>query len=75
MQPGEISDEIAARICEAFGLFGTAEQCAERLRRVVDESSIERVFIFPAHTQEGGYAMPRREVDAFRDVIFPLLRA
>ena len=75
VQPGEISDDLAARICDAFGLFGTADQCADRLRRAFEVSALERVFIFPAHTQEGGYAMPQREVDAFRDVIFPQLRA
>ena len=30
--------------------------------------------IFPTHTQDGGYDMPRPEVAAFRDVIFPGLR-
>ncbi len=33
--------------------------------------ALEQVFIFPTHTQDGGYDMPRREVEAFRDVIFP----
>lgn len=75
IQPEAISDEMAARICDAFGLFGTPEQCAERLRRAVVESDIKRVFIFPAHDQASGYEMPEREVEAFRDVIFPALRA
>ena len=26
---------------------------------------------YPTHTQDGGYDMPRAEVEAFRDVIFP----
>jgi len=75
VQPGDIDDEKAARICDAFGLFGTAEHCADRLLRAVAESDIKRVFIFPAHTQASGYEMPEREVEAFRDVIFPALRA
>ena len=74
VQPEEISDEQAARICDAFGLFGSAEHCADRLRRAVDDSDVKRVFIFPAHTQASGYEMPEREVEAFRSVIFPALR-
>ncbi|HKI99467.1 MAG TPA: LLM class flavin-dependent oxidoreductase [bacterium] len=72
--PEQIGDDEAARICDAFGLFGTAEECLQRLKRAASESGIEHVFIFPTHTQEGGYDMPRREVQAFRDVIFPGLR-
>lgn len=72
--PEQISDDQAERICDAFGLFGTAGECLSRLKRAVSESGVEQVFIFPTHTQEGGYDMPRRELEAFRDVIFPGLR-
>ena len=75
VQPEEIDDQQAARICDAFGLFGTAEHCADRIRRAVAESDLKRVFIFPAHTQAGGYEMPGREIEAFRRVIFPALQA
>ena len=73
--PENISDAQAAEICDAFGLFGTAEECLARLRRARDESGIDHVFIFPTHTQEGGYDMPRLEVGAFRDTIIPGLRS
>ena len=69
--PEQISDAQAAAICDAFGLFGTPEECLERLRRAEAESGIGHVFIFPTHTQEGGYDMPRAEVDAFRRVVIP----
>ncbi|MCY4414961.1 MAG: LLM class flavin-dependent oxidoreductase [Chloroflexi bacterium] len=69
--PEDISDARAAEICDAFGLFGTAEECLKRLKRAGDESGVHHVFIFPTHTQEGGYDMPRAEVDAFREVIIP----
>ncbi len=72
--PESISDAQAAEICDAFGLFGTAEECLSRLRRARTESGIEHVFIFPTHTQEGGYDMPRAEVQAFGEVIIPGLR-
>ena len=73
--PESISDARAAEICDAFGLFGTREECLERLRRAQRESGIEHVFIFPTHTQEGGYDMPWAEVSAFRETIFPGLAA
>ena len=69
--PGEIDDAQAGEICDAFGLFGTPAECLARLKRARDESGIDHVFIFPTHTQEGGYDMPGAEVDAFREVILP----
>ncbi len=72
--PEEIGDARAEEICDAFGLFGTPAECLARLKRAEAESGIEHVFIFPTHTQEGGYDMPRAEVAAFRDAIFPGLK-
>ena len=69
--PESISDDQAAEICDAFGLFGTPEECLARLKRAGDESGIDHVFIFPTHTQDGGYDMPRADVDAFRHTIIP----
>ena len=65
--PENISDAEAAEICDAFGLFGTPEECLARLKRAEAESGIDHVFIFPTHTQEGGYDMPRAEVRDFRE--------
>ncbi len=73
--PESIGDAQAAEICDAFGLFGTAEECLTRLKRAREESGIQHVFIFPTHTQEGGYDLPRYEVEAFRDTIIPGLGA
>src|SRR3990172_7064966 len=69
--PEAISDELAARICDAFGLFGPPERCLERLLRAREEAGVEHVFLFPAHTLEGGYDMPVREVEAFARIIRP----
>jgi 5,10-methylenetetrahydromethanopterin reductase len=69
--PEDISDSQADAICDAMGLFGTPRECLERLRRAGSESGIEQVFIFPTHTQDGGYEMPAKEVAAFKDVIIP----
>jgi 5,10-methylenetetrahydromethanopterin reductase len=64
--PEAISEEMAARVCDAFGLFGPPGYCRERLARAREEAGIHHVFLFPAHTVEGSYAMPFREVDTFR---------
>ena len=69
--PEDISDERATEICDAFGLFGTPEECLNRLIRARDESGIDHVFIFPTHTLEGGYDMPRHEVEVFGNTIIP----
>ena len=72
--PEQITDAQAIKICDAFGLFGTATECLSRLKRAATESGVEQFFIFPTHTQEGGYDMPVAEVDAFKNVIFPGLQ-
>ena len=69
--PENISNDQAGEICDAFGLFGTPDECLARLKRAEAESGIEHVFIFPTHTQEGGYDMPLAEVATFHDIIFP----
>ena len=71
--PEDITDTQAEAICDAMGLFGTPQECLQRLRRAASESGIEHVFIFPTHTQGGGYDMPAKEVAAFKDVILPSL--
>lgn len=71
--PEEITDALAGRICDAFGLFGPPEHCAERLLRARAEAGVDHVFLFPAHTMEGAYDMPEREAAAFERVIGPRL--
>lgn len=72
--PASVSDELAARICDAFGLFGTPEQCAERLLRAQRELGLRHAFLFPTHTWANHYELPRAEVEAFGEVIGPALR-
>ncbi|MQA96051.1 MAG: LLM class flavin-dependent oxidoreductase, partial [Streptosporangiales bacterium] len=74
-RPEDISPELAARVCDAFGLFGPAEYCAERLLRAREESGVRHVFFFPSHTAGGGYDLPVADVEAFRTVIGPRLAA
>ena len=73
--PATLSDAMAERVCDAFGLFGPPEHCRDRLLRAREEAGIDHVFLFPAHTLEGGGDMPVREVEAFARVIRPALPA
>ena len=71
--PTSITDRTAARVADAFGLFGPPEYCRDRLLQAREESDVDHVFLFPAHTVEGGGEMPAREVEAFARVIRPAL--
>jgi 5,10-methylenetetrahydromethanopterin reductase len=72
-RPADISDATADRICDAFGMFGTPEECADRLLRAQQDTRLRRVFLFPAHTWETTYDLPEAEVEAFGKVIAPQL--
>lgn len=71
-RPEDLTPALAVRVCDALGLLGPAEHCAERLLRARAETGAEHVFLFPAHTEATGYDLPGSEVAAFRDVIGPL---
>lgn len=73
LDPAEIPEAQARRIADAFGLFGPAERCAERLLQAREEAGVDDVFLFPAHDLAGGYTMPEAEVEAFERVIAPRL--
>jgi 5,10-methylenetetrahydromethanopterin reductase len=69
--PAAIPENCARQIADAFGLFGSAEYCAERLVRAHEHAGVNDVFLFPAHDLPGGYSMPAAEVAAFEGVIGP----
>ena len=69
--PAAIAEDAARRIADAFGLFGSAERCAERLLQAQAETGVDSVFLFPAHDLPGGYNMPEAEVSAFERIIRP----
>ncbi|MET7995012.1 LLM class flavin-dependent oxidoreductase [Amycolatopsis sp. NPDC005232] len=73
--PTAFTSAQAKEISDAFGLFGPAEYCAERLLQAREESGVEHVFFFPSHTAESGYDLPEADVAAFADVIGPRLAA
>lgn len=73
--PLEIDAETAHRICDAFGLFGSAEHCAQRLLRAGEQTGVKRVFLFPAHDSTDNYELPVSYVEAFKRTIGPALAA
>jgi 5,10-methylenetetrahydromethanopterin reductase len=72
-RPEDITPEQAERICDAFGLFGPPEHCADRLLRAQEEAGVEHVFFFPSHTAATGYDVPEADVAAFGKVMAPRL--
>ncbi|GAA5143541.1 5,10-methylenetetrahydromethanopterin reductase [Nocardioides marinquilinus] len=73
VEPGDVDDALADRILDAYGLFGTAEECADRLLRARKELGLQRAFLFPAHSWDTTYDLPEAEVEAFGEVIGPRL--
>jgi 5,10-methylenetetrahydromethanopterin reductase len=72
-RPGDVDEHLAGQVCDAFGLFGSAEQCAERLVRARTETGLRHVFLFPAHAWDSAYELPHAEVEAFASTIGPRL--
>jgi 5,10-methylenetetrahydromethanopterin reductase len=65
-----VSDELVAEMCDALGLVGTPEYCAERIAEMA-KLGVRSIYLMPFQT----FATPESQVAAFRDVIFPRLRA
>jgi 5,10-methylenetetrahydromethanopterin reductase len=65
-----VPDEVVAQLCEAFGLVGTPEHCAQRIMRMADVGAT-KLYLMSLQTFVG----PQREVAAFRDRVFPILKA
>jgi 5,10-methylenetetrahydromethanopterin reductase len=73
--PADVSDGLADRVLRAFGAFGSAQDCAQRLLQAREETRLSHAFLFPAHSWDTTYHLPRAEVEAFGSTIGPALRA
>jgi len=73
-RPEDITDDLADDILNAFGMFGSADACAERLQRAHEETGTDHVFLFPAHSWATTYELPREELQALETIIIPSLR-
>ena len=65
-----VPDDVVAQLSDALGLIGTPEYCAERIAEMT-KLGARNLYLMPLQTFVG----PEAEVRAFRDVIFPCLKA
>jgi len=65
-----VPDEVVAQLCDALGLVGTPESCADRIAEMT-KLGVRNLYVMPFQT----FAAPEAEIAAFRDVIFPRLAA
>ena len=65
-----VPDEVVADLCDAIGLIGTPEYCADRIAEMTS-LGVRNLYLMPFQT----FAPPEPEVAAFRDAVFPRLRA
>jgi 5,10-methylenetetrahydromethanopterin reductase len=65
-----VPDETIAQVCDALGLAGTPEYCAERLIEMT-KLGARNIYLMPFQT----FAPPEDEVASFRDVVFPRLKS
>jgi 5,10-methylenetetrahydromethanopterin reductase len=65
-----VPDELIAELCNAYGLIGTPEECASRITEMT-KLGVHNLYLMAFQT----FAPPEQEIRAFRDVVFPRLRA
>lgn len=65
-----VPDDVAAQLCDALGLVGTPEYCARRIMEMA-ELGVRNLYLMTLQTFVG----PEPEIAAFREVVFPRLRA
>src|SRR5215470_4174191 len=64
----DLSDEVVRALCDAMGLIGTPAECAARIGEMT-KLGVRSLYLMPLET----FALPTREIAAFRDVVFPRL--
>ena len=65
-----VPDEVVAQLCDALGLVGTPEYCAERIAEMA-RLGVTNLYLMTLQTFVG----PEQEIQAFREVVFPRLQA
>ena len=60
---------VLTEVCEALGLVGTPEYCAQRIVEMT-RLGVRNIYLMPFET----FSLPEPEIRAFRDVVFPHLR-
>src|SRR5213594_2878665 len=65
-----VPDDVVAQLCDAYGLIGTPSYVAGLILEM-SKLGVRSLYLMPLLT----FAPPDQEVVAFRDVVFPRLRA
>ena len=65
-----VPDDVVAQMCDAYGLVGTPEYCADRITEMT-KLGVRNLYLMAFQT----FAPPDAEIASFRDVIFPQLAA
>jgi 5,10-methylenetetrahydromethanopterin reductase len=65
-----VPDGVIAQLCDALGLVGTPEHCAKRIMGMA-EVGVTQLYLMSFQTFVG----PQQELAAFRDQVFPILKA
>jgi 5,10-methylenetetrahydromethanopterin reductase len=65
-----VPDDVVAELCDAVGLIGTPADCATRILETA-KLGVRSLYLMPLLT----FAPPEQEIAAFREVVFPRLRA
>jgi 5,10-methylenetetrahydromethanopterin reductase len=65
-----VPDEVVAQLCDALGLIGAPADSAERIVQMA-KLGVRNLYLMPTLT----FAPPQQEIAAFRDAVFPRLRA
>jgi 5,10-methylenetetrahydromethanopterin reductase len=65
-----VPDEVVTQLCDALGLIGRPADCADRIVELT-KLGVQNLYLMPLET----FAPPLSEMVAFRDVVFPRLRA
>jgi 5,10-methylenetetrahydromethanopterin reductase len=65
-----VPDAVIAQLCDALGLIGTPEHCAQRIMAMANVG-VSKLYLMGFQTFVG----PRQELATFRDWVFPVLKA
>ena len=65
-----VPDDVIAQLCDALGLVGTPEYCAQRIAEM-SKHGVTNLYLMTLQTFVG----PERELRAFREAVFPQLQA
>jgi len=63
-----LPEDILTQMCDALGLIGTPDYCAERIKRA-ESDGINHLYLMTSES----YQFPQRELEAFQTKIFPVL--